>query len=70
VVAPDGERIGIIKWPAQAVNFAFGGLDPRTMFCCAHTSCTKIPLSAGRAQGRRVKNFRKFVQPSVMMVIE
>ena len=28
----------IIRWPEQAVNFAFGGPDLRTLFCCAHTS--------------------------------
>jgi gluconolactonase len=38
VFAPDGKRIGIIRWPEQAVNFAFGGPDLRTMFCCAYTS--------------------------------
>jgi gluconolactonase len=38
VFAPDGKRIGIIRWPEQAVNFAFGGPDLRTMLCCAYTS--------------------------------
>ena len=38
VMAPDGKRIGIIRWPEQAVNFAFGGPDLRTVVCCAHTS--------------------------------
>ena len=38
VFAPDGKRIGIIRFPEQAVNFAFGGTDLRTLFCCAHTS--------------------------------
>ncbi len=38
VFAPGGKHIGIIKFPEQAVNFAFGGLDLRTLFCCAHTS--------------------------------
>ncbi|MBS0241672.1 MAG: SMP-30/gluconolactonase/LRE family protein [Proteobacteria bacterium] len=38
VFEPDGRRVGIIKWPEQAVNFAFGGPDLRTLFCCAHTS--------------------------------
>jgi gluconolactonase len=33
-----GRRIGVIRWPEQAVNFAFGGPDLRTLFCCAHTS--------------------------------
>jgi gluconolactonase len=26
VMAPDGRRIGVIRWPEQAVNFAFGAL--------------------------------------------
>jgi gluconolactonase len=38
VMTPDGTRVGIIKWPEQAVNFAFGGPDLRTLLCCAHTS--------------------------------
>ncbi len=35
---PDGSRVGVIKFPEQSVNFAFGGPDMRTLFCCAHTS--------------------------------
>jgi gluconolactonase len=38
VIAPAGKRLGIIGWPEQAVNFAFGGPDLRTLLCCAHTS--------------------------------
>ncbi len=38
VMTPDGKRVGIIKFPEQSVNFAFGGPDMRTLFCCAHTS--------------------------------
>lgn len=38
VFTPDGKRIGTIRFPEQAVNFAFGGPDLRTLFCCAHTS--------------------------------
>ena len=38
VFQPDGARVGIIEWPEQAVNMAFGGPDMRTLFCCAHTS--------------------------------
>ena len=38
VFKPDGTRVGIIEWPEQAVNMAFGGPDMRTLFCCAHTS--------------------------------
>lgn len=38
VFTPDGKKIGVIEFPEQAVNFAFGGDDLRTMFCCAHTS--------------------------------
>ena len=38
VFAPDGKRVGIIRWPEQAVNFAFGGPDLRTLLCCAYTS--------------------------------
>ena len=38
VFDPGGKRIGIIQFPEQSVNFAFGGADLRTLFCCAHTS--------------------------------
>ena len=38
MMAPDGKRIGVVKSPEQAVNFAFGGPDLRTLFCCAQTS--------------------------------
>ena len=38
VFNPDGKRVGIIKFPEQSVNFAFGGPDMKTLFCCAHTS--------------------------------
>jgi len=38
VFAPDGRRVGTIRWPEQAVNFAFGGPDLRSLLCCAHTS--------------------------------
>jgi gluconolactonase len=38
VFNPDGSRVGIIEFPEQSVNFAFGGDDLRTLFCCAHTS--------------------------------
>jgi gluconolactonase len=35
---PDGTRLGIIRFPEQSVNFAFGGPDLKTLLCCAHTS--------------------------------
>ncbi len=38
VITPDGKHLGTIKFPEQSVNFAFGGTDLRTLFCCAHTS--------------------------------
>jgi gluconolactonase len=38
VFTPEGRRIGVIRFPEQAVNFAFGGPDLKTLFCCAHTS--------------------------------
>ena len=41
-MAPDGRRIGVSRWPEQAVNFAFGRPDLRTLFCCASGA-----LSAG-----------------------
>ncbi|MDX2157615.1 MAG: SMP-30/gluconolactonase/LRE family protein [Hyphomicrobiaceae bacterium] len=44
VFDPDGRRVGVIKWPEQAVNMAFGGPDMRTMICCAHTSIYTLRL--------------------------
>ena len=38
VFEPSGKRVGIIRFPEQAVNFAFGGPDLRTLLCCAYTS--------------------------------
>lgn len=38
VFSAEGKRLGVIRFPEQAVNFAFGGPDLRTLFCCAHTS--------------------------------
>ena len=38
VFNPDGKRVGIVQFPKQSVNFAFGGADLKTLFCCAHTS--------------------------------
>ena len=38
VFSPEGKKVGVIRWPEQAVNFAFGGPDMKTMLCCAHTS--------------------------------
>jgi gluconolactonase len=38
VFTPEGNHLGTIKFPEQSVNFAFGGDDLRTLFCCAHTS--------------------------------
>ena len=44
VCAPDGKQIGIIRFPEQAVNFAFGGADLKTLFCCAHTSVYTVRM--------------------------
>jgi len=38
VFRPDGKHIGTIRFPEQAVNFAFGGPDLKTLFCCARSS--------------------------------
>jgi len=50
VFTPEGRHIGTIKFPEQSVNFAFGGEDLRTLFCCAHTSVytlqVKVPGQA------------------------
>jgi len=50
VFTPDGKRVGIIRFPEQSVNFAFGGPDLKTLFCCAYTSVytlrVKVPGNA------------------------
>ena len=46
VFSPEGDRLGTIRFPEQAVNFAFGGADLRTLFCCAHTSVYTLRLKA------------------------
>jgi gluconolactonase len=33
---------------SQAVNFAFGGPDLRTLFCCAHTSVYTLRVKVPR----------------------
>ena len=38
VISPEGKHLGTIEFPEQAVNFAFGGDDLRTLFCTAYTS--------------------------------
>src|SRR5271155_1188224 len=49
VMAPDGRRIGVIRWPEQAVNFAFGGPDLRTLFCCAPLGLRASGQGAGQS---------------------
>jgi len=46
VFSPEGDRLGTIRFPEQAVNFAFGGADLRTLFCCAHTSVYTLRVKA------------------------
>jgi gluconolactonase len=46
VFNPDGRHVGVIEFPEQAVNFAFGGADLRTLFCCAHTSVYTLRVKA------------------------
>jgi gluconolactonase len=46
VFTPAGKRVGIIRFPEQAVNFAFGGPDLRTLFCCAYTSVYTLRVRA------------------------
>ena len=41
-----GKRLGIIEFPEQSVNFAFGGADLKTLFCCAHTSVYTLRVKA------------------------
>lgn len=45
VFSAEGKKLGVIRWPEQAVNFAFGGPDMRTMFCCAHTSVYTLRMT-------------------------
>ena len=56
VMAPDGRRIGVIRWPEQAVNFAFGGptcgrcsvaRTLRSTRCASRCPATRIPGTSG-----------------------
>jgi gluconolactonase len=42
VTNPDGNHVGIIRLPEQAVNFTFGGHDLKTLFVAALTSVYTI----------------------------
>jgi gluconolactonase len=57
VFTPEGKRVGVIGFPEQAVNFAFGGADLCTLVCCAHTSVyslrVKVPGQPHPWYGRR-----------------
>jgi sugar lactone lactonase YvrE len=44
VFDPDGTRLGIIRFPEPAVNFAYGGDDLQTLFVCAHTSIYTVRM--------------------------
>ena len=44
VFDPAGRKLGTIRFPEQAVNFAFGDPDLKTLFCCAYTSVYTLRL--------------------------
>ena len=44
VLTPHGQKIGTIRFPEQAVNFAFGDSDMKTLFCCAYTSVYTVRM--------------------------
>jgi gluconolactonase len=42
VFDPAGQKIGVIRFPERAVNFAFGGPDLKTLFCCTESSVYSV----------------------------
>ena len=61
VFAPDGTRLGIIRFPEIPANLAFGGADLRTLFVTARTSVYTLRVkTAGLAHPR----FRSHAQPA------
>ncbi len=52
VFASDGRRLGAIRTPELAANFAFGGEDGRTLYLCARSSLHRVRLSVPGAGAR------------------
>ena len=49
VFTPDGSRLGVLRVPEMAANFAWGGNDWRDLFICACTSVYRVRTEvAGR----------------------
>lgn len=49
VVSPQGRRLGVIRGPEPAHNFAFGGSDGRTLYVTARTGLYRIRMEVGGA---------------------
>lgn len=50
VVAPDGTRLGTIRTPRHAHNFAWGDADGRTLYVCARSGLYRIRLDVAGIQ--------------------
>jgi gluconolactonase len=44
VIAPDGEKLGILKFPEVAANLCWGGRDARTLYVTATSSLYRVQL--------------------------
>jgi gluconolactonase len=44
LIAPDGERLGLIRLPESPHNLAWGGSDASTLYVTAETSVYRISL--------------------------
>ncbi len=54
VYAPDGSRIGTIRFPEQPANLAFGGADMKTLFVTARTGLYSIQTTVAGLDPWRV----------------
>lgn len=53
VIAPDGERIGVIELPEEVANFTWGGADGRSLLLCGRTTLMRVAMDVTMAGARR-----------------
>ncbi len=47
IIAPDGRRLGVLRGPEPAHNFAWGGADGRTLYLTARTGLYRLNVLTG-----------------------
>lgn len=58
VVAPDGRRLGLIRFPLAPANCAFGGADGKTLFVTARRSVYAAPMATSGQPAKSPGAFR------------